>query len=451
MQRDNTAVRALVQESVELSGQVRSALSAFADPLLAEMDRVLDKRLVGTFSNLLGVILAFRNRSCGLLLSELGGQLLGPAHAPAGTKRISNLLRSARWKADAISDFLYGLAEQRLQQLEQAEKPALLLWDESVVEKPESEKCDHLCAVRSSKARRLKRIRPGYFNPPGGRPIFVAGLEWMAQLLIGRGGPPTVVRMRWWSKRGPGATDLASVREEMLQESARTFARRVIHVFDRGYAGSPWIGQLLTRSLRFIMRWQKDYKLIGADGQTLKAWELMRGKPTQEWRYIPRANGDMMHVGILAMPVHHPDYEQPFWLLAARQGNGHSPMYLLTNEPIGDVEEAWRILQFYMRRWQIEMTFRYEKSELGLESPRLWTWERREKLMLIVTLVYAFLLSMLVAPLRELCQSVIDKGCHRTGKRSRQRSAPLYRLRAAISALFALCPGFLAAVPQTPG
>jgi hypothetical protein len=30
-----------------------------------------------------------------------------------------------------------------------------------------------------------------------------------------------------------------------------------------------------------------------------------------------------------------------------------------------------------------------------MESPRVWIWERREKLLLIVTLVYAFLLSLL--------------------------------------------------------
>ena len=53
----------------------------------------------------------------------------------------------------------------------------LALWDESVVEKSESIKLEGLCAVRSSKAARLKRIKPGFFNPPGGRPIFVPGMQ----------------------------------------------------------------------------------------------------------------------------------------------------------------------------------------------------------------------------------------------------------------------------------
>ena len=34
-------------------------------------------------------------------------------------------------------------------------------------------------------------------------------------------------------------------------------------------------------------------------------------------------------------------------------------------------------------------------NELAMESPRVWTWERREKLLLMVTLFYGFLLSLL--------------------------------------------------------
>ena len=44
---------------------------------------------------------------------------------------------------------------------------ALVIWDESVIEKPESIALEGLGPVRSSKAARLKRIKPDYFNPPG--------------------------------------------------------------------------------------------------------------------------------------------------------------------------------------------------------------------------------------------------------------------------------------------
>ena len=84
----------------------------------------------------------------------------------------------------------------------------------------------------------------------------------------------------------------------------------------------------------------------------------------------------------------------------------------------------------------MEWTWRYNKSELAMESPRLWTWERREKLLLMVTLVYSFLLSLLEAALLELRAWLLRHWCRRTGKRSRQVAAPLYRLRSALSRLW---------------
>jgi hypothetical protein len=71
-----------------------------------------------------------------------------------------------------------------------------------------------------------------------------------------------------------------------------------------------------------------------------------------------------------------------------------------------------------------------------MESPRLWRWERREKLLLMVTLVYAFLLSLLEAALEMLRVWLLRYWCHRTGKRSREVAAPLYRLRSALSRLW---------------
>jgi hypothetical protein len=73
----------------------------------------------------------------------------------------------------------------------------------------------------------------------------------------------------------------------------------------------------------------------------------------------------------------------------ANRGNG------TTNEPIESEEAAWQVVLVYARRWQVETSFRYGKSELRMESPRLHKWEPRRKLLLVVTLVYAFLLSLL--------------------------------------------------------
>src|SRR5262245_14417329 len=145
-------------------------LVTFLAPILRTLDQHLDRRLVGTFLATLVAIVEWRNRAHGLLLSELGAYLLTPEQAPAGTKRLSNLLRSPHWSASLIADWLWQQADARIQALCAADEQPLLVWDGSVLEKPETIKNHDLCAVRSSKARRLKRIRPGFFNPPTGRP-----------------------------------------------------------------------------------------------------------------------------------------------------------------------------------------------------------------------------------------------------------------------------------------
>lgn len=119
-----------------ISSVFHDRLSDFLSPLLGMLDARLDRRLVRTFSLLVASIIRFRHRQHGLLLSELGAYLLTPAKAPAGTKRISNLLRSDKWHYGLLSDWLRAQAKAAMQQW--SHQPVLLHWDESVVEKPES-------------------------------------------------------------------------------------------------------------------------------------------------------------------------------------------------------------------------------------------------------------------------------------------------------------------------
>ncbi len=64
----------------------------------------------------------------------------------------------------------------------------LVVWDSSELEKPESTELEGLCSVRSSRAARLRRIKPGYYSPPGGLsgpPVFVPGMHWLGLLIVG--------------------------------------------------------------------------------------------------------------------------------------------------------------------------------------------------------------------------------------------------------------------------
>jgi hypothetical protein len=410
----------------------------FVRPLLRDLAAQMDRRLVQTFLDVLLVIVMHRHRNQGLLLSELGGYLLGAEHAPAGTKRISDLIHSRSLDAQKVDEYLWQQADQAIEQRLNPRDDVYVIWDESVIEKSESLKAERLCAIRSSKARRLKHIKPGYYNPLTGRPIFVPGLNWLQILVTGMKGAPALAHVHFWTTRGEAKTSKREEEHRLLQALARRWGRTVVHLWDRGFARAPWLGLALLYRVRFIVRWNKNYKFIDPQGRAFKAWECSRGKRSLDHRMIYDARRRFERkTGIVFLPVRAPGFPAfSLTLIVSHPGRGRKPWYLITNEPVANVDDAWRIILAYNRRWQVEMSIRYSKSELAFESPRLLAWEHRAKLMALVTLVQAFLFSLLddlLCPLREW---LLNHWCHRTGKRSRSVAAPLYCLHLALSLLW---------------
>jgi hypothetical protein len=402
---------------------------------VVQLDDLLDKRLVATFVGLLDCIIRLRHQKHGLLLTELGAKLLSPNKAPAGTKRISNLIRNENWQHHLLEQFLFEKALSQLQEWLKEKKRVFALWDESVVEKHETMQSKDLCSVRSSKAKRLTRIRPGYYQKCCEKTIHVAGLQWSGVLLTTLKDAPCLLSFRWWTTRGKHVTSQAIVHQQLLKRLVETLADSVVHVFDRGYGNSPWLTKLLHHQQRFIVRWRSSYKLLNSKGEVKKSYLHSVGKKAPYERLMKDTKtGNQILVKLLLVPVRLPDLpDHPLTLLVCRQKRGRQPWYLLTNEPVTSEQEAWDIVLAYQRRWQIEQAFRFNKSELALESPRLWLFENRLKLMMMVALVYAFLLSLL--PL-DSQQDLLRYGCHRTGKRYKDAFVPLYRTRVALGYLF---------------
>ena len=71
--------------------------------------------------------------------------------------------------------------------------------------------------------------------------------------------------------------------------------------------------------------------------------------------------------------------------------------------------------------------------------------------LLMVSLAYAFLLGLLLPECKTLRERLLPLFCHRTGKRSREISAPLYRLRSALSRLWLLYLTPFIPAPQNSG
>jgi Transposase DDE domain len=427
-------------EKQEKSKALEEKLVKMVWPVLVKLKQRMDRRLVKTFLGLVMAILMHRHRNHGLLLSELGGYLLEPEQCQAGTKRISNLLHSERWEAVVIEEFLWQQATQRVEELWTQKERPLVIWDESVLEKPESLQAEGLCAVRSSKAGRLKRIKPGYYNPPGGRPIFVPGFHWLQVLVIGHKGPPTLAHMRWWTTRGEQKSQARTEEGQLLDHIDQIWGKEVLHIWDRGFAGNPWLTQAFLHGARILLRWPKNFQLLDEQEQLRKPGEISKGKRSWDHRMLWDARHDCeCKTGVIAFPVFDPTHRQPLWLVVARRKN-QSPWYLLTSEPAHTPELAWQIVLAYARRWQVEMTIRYHKSELAFESPRLLHWNSRHKLLLISALAYAYLLSFLPILPDSLPKWLLLHLCPRTGKRSRDTPAPLYRLRIALTFLWLFHP-----------
>lgn len=187
---------------------------------------------------------------------------------------------------------------------------------------------------------------------------------------------------------------------------------------------------------------QKGNILIDASGQERKAWEIARGKrPWGEARLLWDTHLRLYRsTRVLALPVRHPEYDGQWWLVVVRQGKGREPWYLLANEPVETAEQAWEMACSSVRRWKIEESFRFQKTELQIESLRLQDWESRRKMLLLVTLAYSFLLSLLVCSLSLARSHLLAQWCQRADWRLWTAKVPLYRLRWALSRLWQTHP-----------
>jgi hypothetical protein len=337
--------RAKKQQARSYSRQVEQRLLSHFHALLTALNEHIDRRLVVTFVSLLVALVQHRHRAEAAWLSELGSYLV-PENSVAGTKRIQKLLYSRKWGSDWLEDFLWQQGDDKVATTQATGQTCLAIWDESVLEKPESLQLEGLGPVRSSKAVRLKRIKPGYFNPPGGRPIFTPGFHWLQVVVGGMHGGVVPAHARFWTHRGERASARREEERQVLWEVARRWGAQVIHVWDRGFAGSPWLELAFVHGIRFILRWPKAYRLVDEQGNWKKAWQIGRGKRSWEQRLLwDTRRRCWRKIGVVAFPVTDATFGQPLWLVVSRQGPGKTPWYLLTSEPAHTPDLAWKITE----------------------------------------------------------------------------------------------------------
>jgi hypothetical protein len=135
--------------------------------------------------------------------------------------------------------------------------------------------------------------------------------------------------------------------------------------------------------------------------------------------------------GSVAVRVRHASYQADVWVVLVRRGG--EPWYVVTDRCSETEEQAWECYHASCRRGQVETVFRFEKSELAIETIRVWKREKRNTLVHLVSLVHACLFHLWDEEYQELVHWIVREYCHRTGKKQREAKVPIYRLRWALS------------------
>lgn len=434
-------------------------------PCLARLDQQLDLRLVRTLWALLLTLVCWPRS---LALTDLARSLADEdVSTQAWVKRLSNLLHSSKWATYHIHQFMLarGLHFARTQQVQLAHptgfKRLLCLWDDSVWEKPETLTQGHLDSVRSTRAGRLNRIRPGYFHPPKGS-THVPGLHWTL-ICIASSTRARLLCSRFWSARllspkpkerdnaledkpkdkskaKPRISAKSRIHTKLLLELKSVFGRDVIHVFDRGFSGWPWLSTLMQAQVSFVVRWSSHHFLLGPGDERPRRLDFIMGKKELGrrtlWDAVRRCPVECV---VRVKQVYHPkDPTTPLWLVSCkRQVKGHKAWYLLTNEPVNTEDEAWQVVSVYARRWEVERQIRTQKTEFDIESVQLRDRAARSKLLALVGLGLNLLMELLEH--EEVGPELIKKYNPRRGEAARKVKKALHQLKGALEIMWRQC------------
>lgn len=404
-------------------------------PLLTRLDSKMDRRLVRSFWSLCLCLICLREVPLKMTCISIYMCCLRVSPS-AWVKRLGNLFCSPKWSHFDVEQSLIKQALELFNQAQEKE-PVLFLWDDSVWEKPSTEKSDELCSVISSKAQYLKKYREKFKHMARGI-VRVPGLNW-SMVCVATSTQVRLLYSDFWTTRGAKAVKRRQMHHMILGKVMSLVGRKGIHVFDRGYSGWPWLSELLEAKVNFIIRWNTNHLLSDEKGKrrldyimgkkelgTVELWDAVRKKSVK--------------AKIRAKKVYHPeDPNTPLWLVSCkRQVKGQKAWYLLTNQPVETYEQAWQVVRHYARRWSIETQFKTMKSTLQIQSIQL-----KEKQACKFRAIIALLLNVCLKWISQgQAEELIKQYNPRRGKAAKEVKVSMYQLKGALQVIwlrFSLC------------
>ena len=173
----------------------------------------------------------------------------------------------------------------------------------------------------------------------------------------------------------------ASAAEERFHVIARSMHDRKLADDTGLYAASEGMPVVDRRAILLSARAQRGERLVALELRF--AAVSLRRPQTKLLRHLPES------LPLTLVDVREPNAEA-----------GTEPLHwrLLTTHPVTNVQEAWRIVEWYKRRWLIEQFFRVLKTQgFKLEDSQIGTAERLLKLVAIAAKAAVITLQLLQA------------------------------------------------------
>ena len=370
-----------ISKPQHLVSLAKEQINAFLCPLLDRLSRRVDPRLMRSFREVFSAILTGYDADNSLLLTRFAETVAPNSDKLIHTvKRFHRFLHNSDWSEGDLRDYV---VERSANHIGKGNQDELMIVDLSGCEKKYAKKMEQLCGIRDiSDGLEKKKVTRGY-------PFLLAVLTTLAK------GPARLVSWRLFSYRAPDFISQNAIEWEFIESLWARFGKGVIFTMDRGFGRFRLLGQMSEKGMRFVVRLKQDIHVDPGDERLISLKWLSYAMALVNWNKVYDVRDKREKVLRYGWrKVRRPEIKGEVYLVISWLEGEDTPWLLLTNEVVVSAEDAWRIVQIYWRRMEVEQTLRYLMSELGIESFRVRSIEAIKKLFAIVMVVMGMLVEM---------------------------------------------------------
>jgi len=280
-----------------------------------------------------------------------------------------------------------------------------IILDLSDIAKPLAKQMDYLAVVRDGSTGELVN---GY---------------WLVEAYasISRKNPVPIL-LEPFSHQEPYSPGQNPVVLKAVEKIFKTTGKRGVLVADRGFDSAVMFEDWLDNKYHFVVRLvgnrhllrfiEPDDKNNGGQWLPVRADLLAEQLPTKYpfSRFVKHHGKTVVRLSQVGWTkVRLPGRDEILTMVVSRIAGQDRPMMLLTNLPVGNADDAKRILMLYIRRWECEEGIRFLKSQVHLEKIRTFRWRAICRLVLLAVIVMIYIGSLVETQL-DLTQRLIRFG-----------------------------------------